>query len=225
MKVFGAKSSIDLTTYWSLCVSVHVSVTLPDPPPVFTILWILTQNWYTVLWILTQSSFLPKTIRDWNSLPMEVVQAPTLHAFVSRVWNGTITYSILPPAPPPSWFFPFWTSTTANTPSYRRQNNQHVDCGPLNKRRRRTDTQYIYGSSYKELIVIHNTMDTDTELIYNTEYFIHPIMGNCSKQLCHLFTNNGMFMHRTNLQSFTHRSITKFIQQSVWSNTIYTNHK
>ena len=29
------------------------------------------------------------------------------------------------------------SSTTANTPSYRLQNNQHVDCGPLNKRRRK----------------------------------------------------------------------------------------
>ena len=54
-------------------ISVPASVTLPDPPPVFTILW-----------ILTQSSFLPKTIRHWNSLPMEVVEAPTLDAFVSR---------------------------------------------------------------------------------------------------------------------------------------------
>ena len=33
------------------------------------------------------SSFLPKTIRDWNSLPMEMVEAPTLDAFVSRVSN------------------------------------------------------------------------------------------------------------------------------------------
>ena len=31
------------------------------------------------------SSFLPKTIRDWNSLPMKVVEAPTLDAFESRV--------------------------------------------------------------------------------------------------------------------------------------------
>ena len=30
------------------------------------------------------SYFLPKTIRDWNSLPMEVVEAPTLDAFVSE---------------------------------------------------------------------------------------------------------------------------------------------
>ena len=29
------------------------------------------------------------------------------------------------------------TSTTVNTPSYRCQNNRHIDCGPLNKRRRR----------------------------------------------------------------------------------------
>ena len=35
------------------------------------------------------SSFLPKTIRDWNSLPMamRVVEAPTLDAFESRVSN------------------------------------------------------------------------------------------------------------------------------------------
>ena len=33
------------------------------------------------------SSFLPKTIRDWNSFPMKVVEAPTLDAFESRVSN------------------------------------------------------------------------------------------------------------------------------------------
>ena len=33
-------------------------------------------------------------------------------------------------------FFFFFFVTTANTPSYRRQNNRHVDCGPLNERRR-----------------------------------------------------------------------------------------
>ena len=38
------------------------------------------------------SSFLPKTIRDWDSLPMEVVEAPTLNAFVSRVSNWKATY-------------------------------------------------------------------------------------------------------------------------------------
>ena len=45
---------------------------------------------FTLLTTRTQyrgSSFLPKTIRDWNSLPMEVVEAPTLDAFVSRVSN------------------------------------------------------------------------------------------------------------------------------------------
>ena len=39
-------------------------------------------------------SFLPQTIRDWNSLPMEVVEAPTLDTFVSRVSNWTVNYSI-----------------------------------------------------------------------------------------------------------------------------------
>ena len=33
------------------------------------------------------SSFLPKTIRDWNSFPMKVVEAPILDAFGSRVSN------------------------------------------------------------------------------------------------------------------------------------------
>ena len=33
------------------------------------------------------SSFLPKTIRDWNSLPMEVVEADIHDAFESRVSN------------------------------------------------------------------------------------------------------------------------------------------
>ena len=36
-------------------------------------------------------SFLPKTIRDWNSLPMKVVEAPTLDAFESRVSNRKTT--------------------------------------------------------------------------------------------------------------------------------------
>ena len=42
---------------------------------------------FTLLTTRTQyrgSPFLPKTIKDWNSLPMEVVEAPTLDAFVSR---------------------------------------------------------------------------------------------------------------------------------------------
>ena len=45
---------------------------------------------FTLLTTRTQyrgSSFLPKTIRDWNSLPMEVVEAPTRDAFMSRVSN------------------------------------------------------------------------------------------------------------------------------------------
>ena len=83
------------------------------------------------------SSFLPKNIRDWNSLPMVVVEAPTLDAFVSRVSNWTITYSI-PPSPKPlpcSWLKKKFlkkcrTSTTANTPSYRHQNNWHDIVGP-----------------------------------------------------------------------------------------------
>ena len=33
------------------------------------------------------SSRLSKTIRDWNSLPMEVMEAPTRDAFVSRVFK------------------------------------------------------------------------------------------------------------------------------------------
>ena len=73
---------------------------------------------------------------DWNSLPMEVVEVPTLDAFLSRVSNWTITYSH-----PCSWFLYIFffcqTSTTANTPSYRCQSNRHIDCGPVNERRRR----------------------------------------------------------------------------------------
>ena len=48
------------------------------------------------------SSFLPKTIKDWNSLPMKVVEAPTLDAFESRVSNWKTTYRIPthPPRPP-----------------------------------------------------------------------------------------------------------------------------
>ena len=45
---------------------------------------------FTLLTTRTQyrgSSFLPKTIRDWNLLPMEGMEAPTLDAFVSSVSN------------------------------------------------------------------------------------------------------------------------------------------
>ena len=66
---------------------------------------------------------------------MEVVEVPTLDAFMSRVSKWTITCS----HPPPLLLFCCCfcqTSTTANTPSYRRQNNRYVECGPLNERRR-----------------------------------------------------------------------------------------
>ena len=86
----------------------------------------------------------PKTIRDWNSLPMEVVEAPTLGAFMSRVSNWTITYSITPtPSHVPEFFiFLFFSSAdhyNSKHPSYRCQNNRHIDCGPLNERRRQLD--------------------------------------------------------------------------------------
>ena len=42
------------------------------------------------------------------------------------------------------------TSTTANTPSYRRQNNRHIDCGPLNERRRRTEGDSIESAKVDE---------------------------------------------------------------------------
>ena len=45
------------------------------------------------------SSFLPKTTRDWNSLPMKVVEAPTLDAFESRVSSLKNIYNIPPPPP------------------------------------------------------------------------------------------------------------------------------
>ena len=65
----------------------------------------------------------------------------------------------------------------------------------------------------------HRT-DLQHRILYSSHY------GKLQQAaIYHLFTNNGKFMHRTNLQSFSHRSITKFIQQSVWSNTIYINHK
>ena len=90
---------------------------------------------FTLLTTRTQyrgSSFLPKTIRDWNLLPMEVVESPTLDAFGSRVSNWWTTYSNPPPPPAspqpphPFWFLLCRTSTTAKAPSYRHQNNQHI---------------------------------------------------------------------------------------------------
>ena len=78
------------------------------------------------------------------SLPMEVVEVPTLDAFQSRVSNWKNTNIIPPththhPSPTsPILIFLCQTSTTittAKTPSYRHQNNRHVDCGPLNERR------------------------------------------------------------------------------------------
>ena len=60
------------------------------------------------------SSFLPKTIKDWNSLPMKVVEAPTLDAFESRVSNWKTTYRIPthPPRPPRPHPTP-WLPTSA----------------------------------------------------------------------------------------------------------------
>ena len=102
-------------------------------------------------------SFLPKTIRDWNSLPMEIVEAPTLDARISN-WKTTSIVSPASNPPPPPHFTPtspysiprlppppplhplpphplFWFLSSyagpANTPSYRRKNNRHVDWGLL----------------------------------------------------------------------------------------------
>ena len=87
------------------------------------------------------SSFLSKTIRDWNWLPMKVVEAPTRDTFESRVSNWKTIYST--PPNPHFFFFKCWTNTTANIPSYRRQNKRHVDCGLLNERRRRTGQNWL----------------------------------------------------------------------------------
>ena len=79
------------------------------------------------------------------SLPMEVVEAPPLTLFSQGYQTEKLL--IVPPPPPPNFTPPppphfliflcqtSTTVTTANTPSYRRQNNRHVDCGPLNERR------------------------------------------------------------------------------------------
>ena len=64
--------------------------------------WCTHDKQLTLLTTRTQhrgSSFLPKTIRDWNLLPIKVVGAPTLDAFESRVSNWKTTYSIPPPPP------------------------------------------------------------------------------------------------------------------------------
>ena len=72
--------------------------------------WCTHDKQLTLLTTRTQyrgSSFLPKTIRDWNLLPMKVMEAPTLDAFGSRVSNWKTTYNIPPPPPPPHILIPF----------------------------------------------------------------------------------------------------------------------
>ena len=78
---------------------------------------------------------------------------------LSRVSNWTITYSNPPPHPPtpiPQFLIMFCCCcfsvspdpyTTANTPSYRCQNNWHIDCGPLNERRKKTCSDQYYSVS------------------------------------------------------------------------------
>ena len=49
--------------------------------------------------------------------------------------------SPLPHLPQSDPFYAGPVLCIANTPSYRRQNNRHVDCGPLNERRRKLKTK------------------------------------------------------------------------------------
>ena len=111
--------------------------------------WHTHNKQLTLLTTRTQyrgSSFLPKTIRDWNLLPMKVVEAPTCDTFESWVSNWKTTYKVIVSPPPPPFLFIYFlcrTSTTVNIPSYSHQNNQHVDCGLLNERRRRTGQKWL----------------------------------------------------------------------------------
>ena len=61
--------------------------------------------------------------------------AIALNLFFS--YSSDCSYSTSPPPPPTCpWFSFSRTSISASTPSYGRQNNRHVNFGPLNERRR-----------------------------------------------------------------------------------------
>ena len=116
---------------------------------------------------------------------MKVVEAPTLDAFGSRVSNWKTTYSTPPPPPPPPfWFLLCQTSTTANTPSYRRQNNQHIDCGPLNERRKTKVTERTAQSlrprslteqhDHRDKDHLENSTGTEIKVTYRTTWSQTP---------------------------------------------------
>ena len=85
-----------------------------------------------------------RTIQDWNNLPQSTVEATTIDTFMSRASK---------PATQGFFFFP-----QCQPPFQKRQNNQLVDCGCCNGRRRRLDTrkqkQTAFSQCRKELHVI-----------------------------------------------------------------------
>ena len=74
---------------------------------------------------------IPKTIRDGNSLPMEVVEAPPLTFLCPGYQTET------PPPPPFPFFFFFFNDARPvlqRTPQLEAPEYRHVDRGPLNER-------------------------------------------------------------------------------------------
>ena len=60
---------------------------------------------------LRNNTFVPKTIRDWNSLPQATVESATLDTFVSRVtrlqWSSEVTVFLSAPSPLSNWHIYF----------------------------------------------------------------------------------------------------------------------
>ena len=54
------------------------------------------------------NSFFPRTVGDWNTLPPEMVSAPSTGAFISR-WQNSVDHHFPTCPPPPPFFFFFFS--------------------------------------------------------------------------------------------------------------------
>ena len=90
-----------------------------------------------------------------------------------------------PPQLPPFWFLLCRTSTTANTPSYRCQNNWHIDCGPLNEKRKKTKVTERTAQSLRPRSLteqhahrdkghLENSTGTEIKVTYRTTWSLTP---------------------------------------------------
>ena len=94
-----------------------------------------------------QYSFLPRTIRDWNDLPQEVIEAKA----IDTLCRGPPDCSnpnylvIFSPFFSLFFFFFFFFFFSHCWPSVKWQNNQHDDCSRFTKRRRNKGPVYKPG--------------------------------------------------------------------------------